>query len=121
MADWLGLKHSQAITLMALQRIPVMDYSVVKMIDLYPPSKMRNAVLEKLYQDGWIRFHNLRPESSDLGAPRLVWSLNENRKEELDAIIEKAEMAAQKRMDEALSLSGRVQEGLKKRRLTRLG
>lgn len=87
----LGLTVGQVTTLCALLDAPVMDYQIVEILQLYPRSKMRKNVLDPLRTSGWIVFHSLPPANSDVGAPRIAWSLRPERRAELQQIVDKAE------------------------------
>jgi hypothetical protein len=89
-AQELHVSLSQARTLRALNQIPVMDYRVVEVLDLYPRSKMRKNVLEPLVEGGWVVLHSLTPMNSDSGAPRLAWSIREEQQLRLKNVCESA-------------------------------
>lgn len=87
----LELSAGQVTTLLALLEVPVMDYHIVEILQLYPRSKMRKNVLDPLRTSGWIIFHSLPPTDSDVGAPRIAWSLRSERSAELQEIVSQAE------------------------------
>lgn len=85
----LNLSLHQVRTLLVLRCLPVLDYDTSDRLGLYARSKMRRAVLNPLHEAGWIRFHSFPPES-DIGAPRVAWSINTLRCDELDRIVDNA-------------------------------
>lgn len=98
LAKHFELKEGQITTLQALLEVSVMDYQVVEMLQLYPRSKMRKNVLDPLRESGWIIFHSLPPANSDVGAPRMAWSLRPDRRVELQQAVSKAEEWAARRL-----------------------
>jgi len=94
----LRVSLSQARTLRALNDLPVMDYRVVEMLDLYSRSKMRKNVLEPLRETGWIVMHSLTPIHSDVGAPRLAWSLRPEQRGKLKEACKSAKGWAQRQL-----------------------
>lgn len=91
LAQILNLSVAQISTLLALLEYPAMDYHVTELLDLYPRSKMRHNVLDPLHQDGWIIFHSLSPMESQVGAPRLAWSLRPDRQPTLEQALADAQ------------------------------
>ena len=89
LSDSLNLPSHQVRTLLVLRCLPVMDYNISESLGLYARSKMRRAVLNPLHQAGWIRFHSFPPER-DVGAPRVAWSINTDRCEEFEQMVENA-------------------------------
>lgn len=102
LADWLGVSLGQAKTLLALHEIPVMNYEIVRTLTLFPPSKMRERILDPLHEQGWIRYFRIPHQNpGDVGARRLAWCLDESRLSELNTAIQNAEEAAEKKFQAA--------------------
>jgi len=105
-AQELRVPLSHARTLRALNDIPVMDYRIVEMLDLYSRSKMRKNVLEPLRESEWIIMHSLLPAHSKVGAPRLAWTLNQNHRSRLSQVCREAKTWAlkQKKLSTMVSM-----------------
>lgn len=102
LSDWTGLSRSQVSTLMILQDMPVMNYHIVRKIMLFPPSKMRERVLDPLEAQGWIRFYRIpHEEPGRIGPRKLAWALNEARKAEWDELVANAKVAARHKLSDA--------------------
>lgn len=112
-AEDFGVTLGQAVTLIVLAEITVMDYEVVEHLNLYPRSKMRANVINPLISKGWIQMHttSTKDQQRGPGAPRIAWSLKADKKKELELAIKaaqaleqqaqhKARMASESLMDE---------------------
>jgi hypothetical protein len=95
LADHLGLRLAQGQILFALSEWPLLDARSCEQLGIYPRGKIRSKVLADLEEQGWVCVYS-KQVSGKSGAPSQVWSVNPEKRAELNLLLKQMESKAQK-------------------------
>ena len=93
LAEHLGLRLAQGQMLFALSEWPLLDARSCEQLGIYPRGKIRSKVLADLEQQGWVCVYS-KQVSGKSGAPSQVWSINPERRAELNLLLKEMEEKA---------------------------